>query len=196
MAKKKGTIAAPLLYTLLGIIIGATISSFFLTPQLPKEVPQELEYQTCFTPRQKCLPFLLSKLASAKISIRVQSYSFTSVLIADALIAMHQQGIQITVIADKSQVKAQSSQLRNLLKAGIPVFIDYKPAIAHNKVIILDETSLFTGSYNWTKAAENRNAENLIFLKGQSITHAYLQNFSDRLKEARPLSFNRTPVEK
>jgi phosphatidylserine/phosphatidylglycerophosphate/cardiolipin synthase-like enzyme len=95
MAKKKGTIFSPLLYSLVGIIFGVTISIFFLKLQFAKEVPQELEYQACFTPRQKCLPFLLSKLSSAKVSIKVQSYSFTSLTLADALIELQRQGIQV-----------------------------------------------------------------------------------------------------
>jgi len=50
--------------------------------------------------------------------------------------------------------------------AGIPVYIDLKDAIAHNKFMIIDRNTLITGSFNFTKAAEGKNSENLLILKG------------------------------
>lgn len=65
-----------------------------------------------------------------------------------------------------------------LSNAGVPVLIDSKHAIAHNKVIILDRSVLITGSFNFTKAAEEKNAENLLIIKGnQKLVSEYLKNF-------------------
>ena len=67
---------------------------------------------------------------------------------------------------------------------AVPVFIDWRPAIAHNKIMIIDDETLITGSYNWTAAAENRNAENLLIIKQEPQTlQLYVQNF-ERRKEA------------
>ncbi len=62
--------------------------------------------------------------------------------------------------------------------AGIPTYIDDRHAIAHNKIMILDRSTLITGSFNFTKAAEEKNAENLLVIKGNKIlVDRYIRNF-------------------
>ena len=53
-----------------------------------------------------------------------------------------------------------------MVNAGIPTFIDNKHAIAHNKIMIIDQSTIITGSFNFTKAAEEKNAENLLIIRG------------------------------
>jgi phosphatidylserine/phosphatidylglycerophosphate/cardiolipin synthase-like enzyme len=70
---------------------------------------------------------------------------------------------------------------------GIPVFIDDKHAIAHNKIMIIDDRVVITGSFNFTKAAENKNAENLLILDDlPDLTRAYQDNFQQHLRHAVP----------
>jgi len=64
--------------------------------------------------------------------------------------------------------------------AGIPVFIDDKHRIAHNKIILIDEATIITGSFNFTKAAEEKNAKNLLIIEGKpKLMAAYLRNFKE-----------------
>ena len=88
------------------------------------------------------------------------------------------------VILDKSQLTAKGSKLSNLQAEGVPVFIDAKHAIAHNKVMILDKSKVITGSFNFTSAAEDRNAENLLILDSPSLSEKYLQDFARHLGHA------------
>lgn len=48
---------------------------------------------------------------------------------------------------------------------GIKTPLDEKHAIAHSKVMVIDSATLITGSFNFTKAAEEKNAENLLVIK-------------------------------
>ena len=48
-----------------------------------------------------------------------------------------------------------------LANQGVPVVIDANHAIAHNKVMVIDGETVLTGSFNFTKAAQEKNAENL-----------------------------------
>ena len=62
--------------------------------------------------------------------------------------------------------------------AGIPVYIDSKHAIAHNKIMIIDRSVLISGLFNFTKAAEEKNAENLLILKGNKpLVEKHIENF-------------------
>ena len=57
-------------------------------------------------------------------------------------------------------------------------YIDSKHAIAHNKIMIIDRNTLITGSFNFTKSAEESNAENLLILKGnKTLVARYIENF-------------------
>jgi phosphatidylserine/phosphatidylglycerophosphate/cardiolipin synthase-like enzyme len=79
-----------------------------------------------------------------------------------ALVAAKQRGVDVVVILDKSDERASSgSGAAYVARAGIPIFIDYQPAIAHNKVIVVDKHIVVTGSYNFTAAAERKNTENV-----------------------------------
>jgi hypothetical protein len=116
---------------------------------------------SCFTPGQDCTHQITDQIVKANHSILVQAYGFSSKNIADALIAAKNRGVNVKVILDKSQRKQKYSLLYYIVDAGIPVWIDMKPAIAHNKVMIIDDKEVITGSFNFTDAAQKRNAEKL-----------------------------------
>jgi phosphatidylserine/phosphatidylglycerophosphate/cardiolipin synthase-like enzyme len=63
------------------------------------------------------------------------------------------------------------------VNAGISTFIDDKHAIAHNKIIIIDRETVITGSFNFTKAAEEKNAENLLVIKSKELAKVYMDNW-------------------
>jgi phosphatidylserine/phosphatidylglycerophosphate/cardiolipin synthase-like enzyme len=63
------------------------------------------------------------------------------------------------------------------VNAGIPTYIDAKHAIAHNKVMIIDQMTVITGSFNFTKAAEVNNAENLLVIRSKELAKIYLDNW-------------------
>lgn len=59
----------------------------------------------------------------------------------------------------------------------MPVLIDAKHAIAHNKVIVIDGETVLTGSFNFTKAAQDKNAENLLILHDRKLAAQYAENW-------------------
>ncbi len=140
--------------------------------------------ESCFTPSQACLPKIIHAIDQAQHSIYMQAYSFTLPQISSALKRAKLRGVTVTVIVDKSQLKAPKSQLTTLKNVNIPTFIDHKPAIAHNKIIIIDEKLVITGSYNFSYSAENRNAENVLFISHQATAKSYVQNFKIRLQSS------------
>lgn len=64
----------------------------------------------------------------------------------------------------------------------MPIFTDRQHSIAHNKVIVIDGDTVITGSFNFSAAAENSNAENLIILTGRpKIAAACTKDFEEHL---------------
>ena len=49
-------------------------------------------------------------------------------------------------------------------------------AIAHNKIMIIDGTAVLTGSFNFTKAAGQKNAENLLVIRDDKLAAKYAAN--------------------
>jgi phosphatidylserine/phosphatidylglycerophosphate/cardiolipin synthase-like enzyme len=85
---------------------------------------------------------------------------------AKALIDARKRGVKIDVGLDKSQRSEKYSSADYVSHAGIPVHIHSKHKIAHNKIMILDQNTLITGSFNFTKSPEESKTENLLILKG------------------------------
>jgi phosphatidylserine/phosphatidylglycerophosphate/cardiolipin synthase-like enzyme len=130
-----------------------------------------------FSPNGGCTEAIVREIGAAKSEILVQAYSFTSVPIAKALIDAHKRGVRVQVILDESQKTEKYSSADFLLHAGIPTMIDTKHAIAHNKIMVIDGQVVITGSFNFTKAAEENNAENLLVIRDKAIAAKYAGNW-------------------
>lgn len=131
-----------------------------------------------FSPDGGCTDAVVRELAAAQKQVLVQAYGLTSAPIAKALLDAHKRGVDIQVLLDKSNVTAQYSSATFLSNSAIPVSIDSQHAIAHNKVMIIDDATVITGSFNFTKQAEHANAENLVILKdAPDLAQRYRQNW-------------------
>ena len=133
--------------------------------------------QVYFSPKGGCTEAVVKELDAAKETVFVQAYSFTSTPIAKALLAAHKRGVKVEVILDKSQKTEKYSDADFLVNVGIPVQIDAKHAIAHNKVMVIDGATVITGSFNFTKAAEEHNAENLLVIRSPELAAKYAANW-------------------
>jgi len=155
---------------------------FLLSPTLllhPAEVSLSTTASVFFSPKGGCTQAIVDTIEQAKIEILVQAYSFTSQPVAEALVNAYKRNIKVEIMLDKSQLTAKSSMLNYVASAGIPTYIDSKHAIAHNKIMIIDRKTVITGSFNFTKSAEQNNAENLIIIPGQGLAKEYITNFNN-----------------
>jgi phosphatidylserine/phosphatidylglycerophosphate/cardiolipin synthase-like enzyme len=139
-----------------------------------------------FSPKGGCTEAVVKELNAAKETVLVQAYSFTSTPIAKALLAAHKRGVKVQVILDKSQKTEKYSDADFLVNVGIPVQIDAKHAIAHNKVIVIDGATVITGSFNFTKAAEEHNAENLLVIRSPELAAKYAANWKAHADHSDP----------
>jgi phosphatidylserine/phosphatidylglycerophosphate/cardiolipin synthase-like enzyme len=131
-----------------------------------------------FSPRGGCTEAVINEIRQARQQILVQAYSFTSQPIAAALVEAHTRGVQVYIVLDKSQKSEQYSGADYVANAGIPTLIDSAHAIAHNKIMLIDGQTIITGSFNFTKNAEENNAENLLIIRGRpDLYQAYENNF-------------------
>lgn len=143
-------------------------------------------WQVYFSPRGGCTEAVVEALNRAKSAVLVQAYSFTSPPIAKALMEAKKRGVKVQVILDKSQKTEKYSSADFVRNAGIPTFIDGRHPIAHNKVMVVDGHTVITGSFNFTKAAQESNAENLLVINDMALAARYSENWQNHLSHAEP----------
>jgi phosphatidylserine/phosphatidylglycerophosphate/cardiolipin synthase-like enzyme len=164
---------------------GFLISIFFLSACAgsPSRTAGPPNWSVYFSPKGGCTEAIVSAIAGAKRTVFVQAYTFTSAPIAKALVEAHKRGVDVQVILDKSNLHGKYSSTDLLIHAGIPTRIDAIAAIAHNKVIVIDNETVVTGSFNFTNAAEEHNAENLLVIHDATLAARYVANW--RVRERR-----------
>jgi phosphatidylserine/phosphatidylglycerophosphate/cardiolipin synthase-like enzyme len=123
---------------------------------------------------------------TATNAVLVQAYCFTSAPIAKALVDAHRRRVKVQVILDHSQRTEKYSEADFLKNSGIPTLIDAQHPIAHNKIIIIDDYLVLTGSFNFTKAAEEHNAENLLVINDPILAKQYSQNWRAHERHSEP----------
>ena len=148
--------------------------------------PPPAKWSVYFSPKSGCTEAVVDALTKAKSTVLVQAYSFTSAPIAKALVEAHSRGVKVQVVLDKSQRTEKYSSATFVFNNGIPCYIDAKHAIAHNKVMVIDAKTVITGSFNFTKAAEDNNAENLLVIQDADLAAKYAQNWEIHRQHSEP----------
>lgn len=157
----------------------------FTSFALAAPIPAMGTTEVYFSPKGGATEAVVAEIGKAQKEILVQAYSFTSTPIAKALLEAHKRGVKVEAVLDKSQQPERYTSATFLNNAGVPVLIDDKHAIAHNKIMIIDRSVVITGSFNFTKAAEEKNAENLLVIRGNKrLVDAYLENYERHKQHA------------
>ena len=130
-----------------------------------------------FTPPAGAASGLIKQIDGAKKSIKVMAYGFTATNLAEALVRAKRRGVDVGLIQDEKSAQNNRETLPILLAAGIDVRSDGKHAIQHNKVMLIDDDIVITGSYNFTKSAESRNAENIMIVRSSYAAKRYADNW-------------------
>jgi phosphatidylserine/phosphatidylglycerophosphate/cardiolipin synthase-like enzyme len=148
--------------------------------------------EAAFTPGDDISGLIVKRIAEAKASVQVQAYLFTDRRIANALLAARKRGVEVEVVGDAAQHQAGGlPHLKALDRAGVRVFLNDTLAASHNKIVIVDGASdaatVITGSYNFTNAAQSRNAENVVVISGnRAVTDRFVHNFEQHRRQSSP----------
>ena len=155
----------------------------FVTPLAEARTDALARVEAAFTPGDDIAGLITQRIARSRKSVQVQAYIFTDRRIANALLAARKRGVDVEVIGDAAQYESGGlPHLRALDRAGARVFLDATHAASHNKIVIIDGAdpgaTVITGSYNFTQAAQSRNAENIVILSGNpQVTDRFVANF-------------------
>ena len=168
--------------------LALVVPSFGFEPSHVIPATGTIEY--AFTPGDDAAGLIVRTIDAARLQVFAQAFSFTHRGIADALIRAHRRGLEVQIIADREQTDSiESAAMQSMIDAGLAVLTDAEHSAAHNKVIIIDQNTkwpvLVTGSFNFTFAAQNRNSENVLVLRGNpDLTRAFFDNWHKHREHA------------
>lgn len=137
-----------------------------------------------FAPEDDVIDSMLDVITQAQASIRFMTFSFTLDNIADVLVERADHGVSVQGIYETVGSQTAFSTLRPLFCAGLPVRQDGSPFALHHKVFIVDDTTVITGSFNFSASATKNNDENMLIIHDPVLAQQYLAEFDRRWAEA------------
>lgn len=133
--------------------------------------------QVFFSPGNDCRDTIIRQINDSVSSLLICVFTISDDRISDTLIYKHSQGVNIQVITDNDKCYDLGSDIEKLCKAGIDVRVDKTPYHMHHKFAIIDNKTVLTGSYNWTRSAAVNNHENLILSTEKQVVKKFKQEF-------------------
>lgn len=142
-----------------------------------------------FSPRSDIRATLISYIEAETEGIICAAFRLTDQQITKAFLSAREKGVPLTFIIDKEGLSSMHSKVLNLFNLGVPVYIfppvgniddSVIPGLMHNKIILLlSQKTVITGSFNFTKSAQDRNRENIVIIKNNdTVFNNYLDEMN------------------
>jgi len=151
-----------------------------------------------FSPGGGAMDAILGEIRGAKKSIEVAMFTFTNSTLSDALIQRSMNGVEVRIIFDANEARGRWSKARDIDKDDSKVDArriepeleegseSEDSARFHHKFCVIDGATVITGSYNWTRGAEERNCEDVMILRHRQVAAAYRARFDEHWQAAKP----------
>ncbi len=146
-----------------------------------------LTVEVYFAPAdRKIVPRLVELIDQAKTSVHFLAFSFTHDRIGEAVRRASNRGTQVAGVLEKAGSGTIASEMASFRQAGIDVYPDANPYAMHHKVIVIDNETVITGSFNFSANAERVNDENLLVIHSPEIAQKYASEFQKLFRLAKP----------
>ncbi len=133
--------------------------------------------ETYFAPTDRIYPEIITRIQGAQESVKFMAFSYTNPEIAAAMIERADAGMRVSGVYEKRNASGLGSEFQTLADAGVDVWVDGNCYTMHHKVIIIDDRTVITGSYNFTGRAENENDEVLLIIDDRELAQLYEEEF-------------------
>ena len=131
-----------------------------------------------FAPEADEIAALRAAIQAAQSSIHFMSFVFSLDELAEAMLEkLDDPNFVLRGVFEKRNSTASWSQLPRLHCAGVQPRQDGNPYTLHHKVIIIDDDTVVTGSFNYSNSAAQKNDENIVIIRDQVIASLYLEEW-------------------
>ena len=154
-----------------------------LTPN-PRLQLGRLRVENYFSPQDQAEQYIVARIGAARESIYFLTFSYTSVATTEAMLDRYAAGVTVQGVFERRNARGLGSAYPTLLEARVPVLEDGNCYTMHHKLIIIDERTVITGSFNFTNRGNLINAENLLIIDDREFAAAYLSEFGRVWRQA------------
>lgn len=168
-------------------------------PNKSDNTPHELviggkRIEVYFSPSDGVNSQIVDHINTANSDLEIGTMLITRIIMSNAIIARKNAGVSSKVIisnrstSDATVVADLTASLGNYFKEY------HEQGLLHNKSMIVDQSNpnsdpfVWTGSHNWSDAANVSNDENSIVIHDAAISNLFYQEFQERFILAIPLS--------
>lgn len=144
------------------------------------------EIEVYFAPEDRAGDEIIKEIEAANHTIYFETFVFTHYGIEQAIIKRNKTGVNVKGIFERDMKYHSNSTFQNMSNNEINMIWDRSPAIMHNKVFIIDNKTVITGSFNPSNAADTRNDENVLIIHNECIAHEYINEFNKMWNEWSP----------
>ncbi|MCY3575232.1 MAG: phospholipase D-like domain-containing protein [Chloroflexi bacterium] len=124
---------------------------------------------------------LAKAIDEAQLSLDVAVFDLDNPTIAAAILAAQERELAVRIVADDEHGlrNEDSDLLRELRAAGLPIIDDGRSSLMHNKFMILDGRTVWTGSMNYTINGAYRHNNNVLALDDARAVAAFQAEFDE-----------------
>lgn len=124
---------------------------------------------------------LIYLIDNAKVSVHAAVYELDLENVTDALIDARRRGVDVRLVYDSEAMERgeRPDVLRRLGDAGVLLVGDERSALMHNKFVVIDGETVWTGSFNLTGNASHKNNENAVILNIGFLANNYEREFRE-----------------
>jgi phosphatidylserine/phosphatidylglycerophosphate/cardiolipin synthase-like enzyme len=160
---------------------GTAGGSVLVNPQL---TIGEAQVVNAFAPDDAITDAIIERINAAQQSVDMMAFAFTSDPIAEALVQARQRELPVRAVMESRNVKGSGSEFNVAREGGIDMHADGNCYIMHHKVIIIDGRTVITGSFNFTRSAQDQNDENVLIIDDPSLAARYTEEFERVYQQA------------
>ncbi len=133
--------------------------------------------ESYFAPEDKVADKLIARLKMAQRSIDFMAFSFTHDAMGEAIRARAKAGVKVRGVFETTGSETQYSEYGRMREAKLDVLQDGNPYLMHHKVFIIDGKTVITGSFNFSKSADEDNDENLLIIDSAELAAQFTTEF-------------------
>ena len=143
------------------------------------------QIENYFAAEDKVAAKVIARVQQAQRSIRFMAFSFTHDGIGQAVLDRAAAGVSVVGVFERTGSETRFSEYGRMKEAGLEVYQDGNPYVMHHKVFILDDTTVITGSFNFSDNADRDNDENLLIVTDAGFARPFLEEFDRVLTAAK-----------
>jgi phosphatidylserine/phosphatidylglycerophosphate/cardiolipin synthase-like enzyme len=134
-----------------------------------------VQVENYFSPPDQVMSKLIAAVKGAQKKIHFMAFTYTDKDLSAAMIERFKAKVEVQGVIENRG--ASQGAMVPLYCAKLPVKADGNKYTMHHKVIIIDDQTVITGSFNFTKSADDANDDNVLIIHSPAVAALYEQEF-------------------